>query len=317
MPTGTVRLLAEIDPEVKLAVTPFPCGQCLNCRINMSMIWSSRIKMERNLWKDSAFLTLTYDDDSVPQIDNCLSLNKNDFTNFLKRFRKYVYPRKIRYFGVGEYGKTTFRPHYHIAIFNFKNGDQNYIQKAWSRKGKSLGFTTIDLLNDKRCNYISGYMVDKLINRGKLDQRVQIPFMRSSKGNKKSICAKFKGGIGAGFAYYTAFQINNTPYITPSDITKMVYGNRNLPIGRYLTNIIAENCGFPEETWKFKNEVYYEELLSSIYGQVATDAEKPNKNPYKKEEKNITYYDSIRARFKQQRLVREKRYKLRQSRNQI
>lgn len=317
-PTGEIKALAKVNPDVRLAVTPFPCGQCLHCRINLSQIWSTRIKMERNLWPDSLFITLTYNDEHLPIERGTPTLNPDHYTKFLKKFRNYVYPRKIRTFGVGEYGKITSRPHLHIIIFNSKIGDEHLVKQAWlDNKGKEIGFIDCDYLTDGLSDYISGYVVDKLIERGQIDVRVYPPFMRASRGNTKSICAKFKGGIGAGYAYYVSYQILQNKYVTPEDITNMVYGKSMKPIGRYLTNIISYETGIDDDVFRIKAEEYYDTLLDAIYEQVQLDVKNPSKNPYKEKQKALTYWDSIRARTKQKRLAQKKRQDIYRRRTKI
>lgn len=309
-PTGDIRALAKINPEARLAVTPFPCGQCLHCRINISKIWSHRIKLERDLWPDSFFVTLTYNDDFLPIISGANTLRTDHYMNFLKKLRKKIHPRKIRTFGVGEYGKLTNRPHYHLIIFNTKLGDEHHIKNAWEKDGEEMGFIDVDNCSDGHANYIAGYIVDKLIERGKIDVRVQKPFMRVSKGRSKSICAKMQGGIGYGYAKYIGYKIKSMPWVQPGDIKEIVYGPKKIPLGRYLTSTIAYEAGIDEDVFKLENEIYYEELLDTIYKQVGGDVEKPSKNPYKEKNKAIPYYDSIRATFKQSRLVQKNRYKI-------
>ena len=58
----------------------------------------------------NCFVTLTYDDDHVPKDKSGrLVLRPDDLKNFLKRVRKDVYPGKIRYYAVGEYGRSEER----------------------------------------------------------------------------------------------------------------------------------------------------------------------------------------------------------------
>lgn len=56
--------------------------------------------------------TLTYDDEHLPANKD---LQHRDVQLYLKRLRKKGY--KFRYYGCGEYGETTKRPHYHICMF--------------------------------------------------------------------------------------------------------------------------------------------------------------------------------------------------------
>lgn len=92
-----------------------PCGQCIGCRIARSKDWALRICLEQSLWQQSCFVTLTYDNEHLPLFG---ALKQEDMTLFLKRLRKELSPKKIRYFYCGEYGGRTQRPHYHLVLFN-------------------------------------------------------------------------------------------------------------------------------------------------------------------------------------------------------
>lgn len=78
----------------------------------------------------SSFVTLTYNDDSLP--DNS-SLRKRDLQLFFKRLRKAVLPARIRYFACGEYGDDSHRPHYHILLFGhgLSAADKLVVMKSW------------------------------------------------------------------------------------------------------------------------------------------------------------------------------------------
>jgi len=94
----------------------YPCGQCLPCRINRSRIWAGRLMMEASYYDwEASFLTLTYDNGTVP----LYGLVPNDLTLWLKRFRKRV-DRKLTFYAVGEYGRRTMRPHFHVGIFGIR-----------------------------------------------------------------------------------------------------------------------------------------------------------------------------------------------------
>lgn len=68
--------------------------------------------LEAECHASSAFVTLTYDDEHLPG-----ELKPRDLQLFLKRIRRRVEPQKLRFFGVGEYGDTSGRPHYHVILF--------------------------------------------------------------------------------------------------------------------------------------------------------------------------------------------------------
>lgn len=64
--------------------------------------------LEAAQYEDNCFITLTYDDEHLPL---GMSLVPKDLQDFLKRFRSRIAPIKVRYYGVGEYGDQTQRPH--------------------------------------------------------------------------------------------------------------------------------------------------------------------------------------------------------------
>lgn len=149
-----------------------PCGRCDGCRLSYSKQWANRCMMELESHDSAYFVTLTYNDHFVPQSDyidrstgeQCISLTlrKKDFQNFMKRLRFAFPDDRIRFFASGEYGDTTWRPHYHAIIFGLHLNDlvpsgkspegfQYYyspsFQRCWSQQVDLLGF------RDKRCPY--------------------------------------------------------------------------------------------------------------------------------------------------------------------
>lgn len=101
----------------KRGYTPIdlPCGKCIGCRLDRSRMWATRCVHHAQLSPDNCFLTLTYDDQHLP---HGATLYKHHLQKFLRRLRKLVYPKKIEFFGCGEYGDEFGRPHYHALIFN-------------------------------------------------------------------------------------------------------------------------------------------------------------------------------------------------------
>lgn len=160
---------------------PIPCGNCIGCRLEYSRQWANRCMLELENHNESYFVTLTYDDLHIPLRDSFDSdgvlqtaptLVKKDLQNFIKRLRKNT-GQEIRFFSCGEYGSTTFRPHYHLIIFglhlddlvvykrNF-DGDILYnsptIQKAWQNRG----FCVVGEVTYQSCAYVSRYITKKL-----------------------------------------------------------------------------------------------------------------------------------------------------------
>lgn len=91
-----------------------PCGQCIGCRTMKSQEWQTRLVHESKCHAKSVFVTLTYNQESVPED---YSLKLRDLQLFMKRLR-FSKPDKVRFFAVGEYGDKGLRPHYHLLLFN-------------------------------------------------------------------------------------------------------------------------------------------------------------------------------------------------------
>lgn len=136
-----------------------PCGKCVGCRLERSRQWANRCLMELEYHDSAYFVTLTYNDDYVPrsyyadpdtgEAQPSLTLKKHDFQLFMKRLRKAFPNDKIRFFACGEYGPSTFRPHYHAILFGLHlpdlvpvgqsaQGFQYYhseaLQNVWSQR---------------------------------------------------------------------------------------------------------------------------------------------------------------------------------------
>lgn len=144
-----------------------PCGKCEACLTNRKNAWSFRLSQELKNSESGYFITLTYDDDNIPLESKIVdgemvvvaSVNKRDVQLFLKRLRKKIEPYKVRYFLVSEYGPQTFRPHYHMILFNFpqllKNKLYDIINESWK-----LGFIAVDDISPGRIAYCCSYCLD-------------------------------------------------------------------------------------------------------------------------------------------------------------
>lgn len=213
-------------------IQPYPCGQCLPCRLNRRRLWTHRIILEAKLHERNSFVTLTYDQAHYPESG---SLSLGDYQRFLKRLRKRV--GAFRYFIVGEYGTNTWRAHYHAALFGVGAEHAPAVQEAWS-----LGFTHCGDLTADSAQYIAGYVVKKLT-------RFDDPALAGR--HPEFARMSLRPGIGAGFAERFAAGLNSEPGATSIGVTGDVPATartdgRHLPLGRYLRRKLREELGFDE-----------------------------------------------------------------------
>lgn len=156
-----------------------PCGKCIGCRLDYSRTWADRMLAEASLYESNYFLTLTYDNEHLPdrkENSPIHSLNKRDAQLFMKRLRKALPDQKIRFFCAGEYGPQTMRPHFHLILFNCKLDDLKFlkendmkqpyfvsdtISKVWK-----YGFHIIANVNWETCAYVARYVVKKQKGHG-------------------------------------------------------------------------------------------------------------------------------------------------------
>lgn len=178
-----------------------PCGRCIGCREVRVRSWAIRCMHESQMHRESAFVTLTYDDAHYAP-----SLNYLDFQLFMKRLRKSR--GRVRFFACGEYGEMKGRPHFHALLFGigFRDGtpcgSNIYASQELSRLWP-LGFSSVGSVTYDSAAYVAGYACKKVSG-----QRAVSHYMRVDvrTGEFVSVVPEFgrmslKPGIG-----YTWFQ---------------------------------------------------------------------------------------------------------------
>lgn len=155
----------------------FPCGWCLNCRVDKSNSLRDRCEYEFIDKKCGAFVTLTYDDRNLLKCmhydtqDKHLvaSLSKHECHKFLYRLNKEVKKQpnsllcnhKYKYLIVGEYGQhgdnpvLVGRPHFHLLVFGLDFAFcQKIFQKAWQNQGNIM----VGNIGDGAISYVLKYL---------------------------------------------------------------------------------------------------------------------------------------------------------------
>lgn len=174
LPSGKREILFKKSRSGTASVVSLklPCGQCIGCRLERSRQWALRCVHEASLHDRNCFITLTYNDDNIPDGG---SLCVRDFQLFMKRLRKYAHGSRIRFFHCGEYGDKLGRPHYHAIVFGFDfddkvlykvtpRGDKLYrssaLESLWTVGHSILGDVTFE-----SAAYVARYCVKKVTGK--------------------------------------------------------------------------------------------------------------------------------------------------------
>lgn len=240
-----------VSDDARKMSTPYPCGQCLHCRINRARVWTHRLLLEQKSHAASVFVTLTYSDEFIPADS---SLEPSDIQLFLKRLRYFLGDRKIRYYVVGEYGTATKRPHYHGALFGIGLEDENLILRSWSK-----GHVMVGELNEYSARYMTGYVTKGMTKKkdGRLEGRSP-EFARMS----------LKPGLGSAAVEKAAVKLKG--FDVDHTVREFQIGRRCYPLGRYLTARLSSLMGQDpnlqaSEYWDYQQEMFDKHLGSDIY----------------------------------------------------
>jgi len=196
-----------------------PCGQCIGCRLERSRQWAMRCVHEAQMHEENCFITLTYNNENLPH-DN--SLHHDHFQRFIKRLRKGVSPKLIRYYMAGEYGEQFGRPHYHACIFGHQFKDKKIYKKTdagsliytseelasyWQARNpgtgkyESIGYSSVGDVTFESAAYVARYIMKKVTGQQaeqhykKTDEETGEIIIKMPEYNKMSL----KPGIGANW----------------------------------------------------------------------------------------------------------------------
>lgn len=222
----------------------------------------------------SSFLTLTYDDSSLPLIsstgqpmsrgvkagENTSSLptlTPKDLQDWLKRFRKVIEPLRVRYYAVGEYGDQSQRPHYHVALFGYPSCQCHLFNRGKSVKdwrwcgvcsvprdtwnaGDTSGLTYHAELSLHSAQYVAGYVTKKMT--GKDDERLNgrhPEFARMS----------LRPGIGFAAVPQLARNVDRFNWFdAQGDVpVALRHGGKKMPLGRYMRRKLRKELGLDEK----------------------------------------------------------------------
>ncbi|AXL15111.1 replication initiator protein [Microviridae sp.] len=271
--------------------TPVACGQCLPCTINKRRTWTHRMMLEMQTSKTASFLTLTYDDENLPEghhdpktgelyaINSLNPAHTKKFIDNLRTQYRRLTGNTIRYYLCGEYGEQTGRPHYHLALFGYPpcigNGAKvinkkfipcncpncSLLSKIWKKGNIFLGN-----LEQKSAQYVAKYVTKKLTTtncrcKGETHHpscpNVQLKgrypeYSRQSRNRGIGYDAAVK--FGKKIAKFVKSDADIPPYL--------IHNGKKWPLGRYLHENIRAQTDLPPYEEGEKVKIYKENLLS-------------------------------------------------------
>ena len=239
------------------------CGHCMNCRINYTSAWKLRLLYELSNWDKAMFLTLSYDNDHLPEDSG---LHKKELVNFFKRLRAYLdysdESRKIKYYACGEYGSKGKRPHYHAIIFGlcpYSDKDKEMIIDAWQHRCEDWQFDrnrgrkcAIQNVTPEDIEYVTGYVQKKLSGKMAYEEY----------GDREKPFAIMSKGLGLEFALQNANRLrtNGFTYISGHKISLPRYYRDKLEIKVDYTNIPKKTVEQYEQDLEYLTEKFEHDM---------------------------------------------------------
>lgn len=223
-----------------------PCGQCKGCRIDKAAQWALRCGHEAQMHDRNCFLTLTYADEHVPQD---YSVQKREWQLFMKRARN-EYGSGVRFFGCGEYGDQTGRPHYHGLLFGHdfedkkvwtkRNGHDVYrsdaLEKLWPYGNSELGSVT-----PQSAGYCARYCLKKQTGKGADDHYFRVSPIDGLEHRVEPEFALMSRRPGLGTAWFEKFRTD----AFPSDF--LIVDGRKVKPPMFYFRKLAKEAGTPAE----------------------------------------------------------------------
>lgn len=270
-----------------------PCGKCVNCFQNRRASWTIRMLEELKDARTSKFVTITYNDNTIPliEVDGKIykTLDKEAIRAYLKRLKIKVdrwydsrgddslekaLRRPVKYFLVGEYGPKTFRPHYHVIFYNLPKNFNKWLLDAWYVKSGdnkiAAGFVHVGEVTQASIHYTTKYILDGLLTTGNFSS------LKNSKG--EWIVEKpfnlISNGIGADYVKKMANYHNRT-----ENSFYTFQGGKRKALPRYYKDKIFneyQKINFAEEAEKEQWKKDDEERKRGIEKYVEYEGKKVN-----------------------------------------
>lgn len=227
------------------------CGKCIGCLRDRARNWAVRCAHEIAVNDENCFVTLTYDDENLPKH----GVDIDHFQRFMKRLRYKYSEKKIKHYGVGEYGSEFGRPHYHVLLFGHDFSDKTY----WALRNESKSYRSASLerlwpygnsevgeANFTSASYVARYLTkdyqkgigQKGVREWRKALGINPEFCSMSRGGRK------KGSHGLGYEWFEQFHEELLKF------DSIIIQGSPLSPARYYDDLLGER--YPEEAAKIK-----------------------------------------------------------------
>ena len=241
--------------------------------------------------ENNSFTTLTYDPENLTHINektgeicDLPTLVPSDLKKFMYRLRQQIKPKRIRFYGVGEYGDKSSRPHYHLALFGYEpcwhgstRKDRHYqgksccppcdtILKSWTNPKTKRPYGGIDnaYITPESAGYIAGYCTKKMTNtndehtekllKGRYPEFARMSNRPGIGGNSIDSIART---LEKQHGHYALTENGDVPI-------SLNIGKRSFPLGRYLRQKLRDRLDIPETVKQESIKLYVQILKKRL-----------------------------------------------------
>lgn len=225
-----------------------PCGNCLGCDLERSRQWAVRMMHEASLHSENSFVTLTIDDEHMPLGG---SLDRGLFPLFMKRLRKRVAPRRVRYFYAGEYGEQLSRPHYHAILFGWfpgdavecgRRGDHRVYRSQALAECWGQGFVEVGSVSFDSAAYVARYVTKKVRGEFAAEHYLAVDVGTGEVVVREPEFAQMSRRPGIGAGWFDRFGEELEPDGT------VIESGKEVPMPRYYRKLMDSSS--PEAAWR-------------------------------------------------------------------